>query len=374
MRVSAGIRPAFPRKDSRLTRSRRCRRASNLWSGPVHLIGGTGKLCGVRPRRASQNPQSHSERRRRAHARAVGLGVGWLIDRAVGDPQKGHPVALFGRLAVRLEKAAYADSRFAGAFYSGLLIGAVSGGAALVQRHTRGPVGTAAATAVATWAVLGGRSLAREGDVMAELLDHDDVAGARLRLSHLCSRDARQLSRAELARATVESLAENTSDAVVAPLFWGAVAGLPGLLGYRATNTLDAMVGYRSDRYVRFGWAPARLDDVLNLVPARVAAALAVGLAPVVGGSMWEALTAWREDAPAHPSPNAGPVEAAFAGALGVTLGGTNVYEGDVEHRGRLGEGRDVVAADVKRTARLSQAVGAASVILAASGAVVAGR
>ena len=131
-------------------------------------------------------------------------------------------------------------------------------------------------------------------------------------------------------RATVESVAENTSDAVVAPLLWGAVAGVPGLLGYRAVNTLDAMVGHLSARYARFGWASARADDVANAVPARVAALLAAAAAPVVGGEPRGALSAWRRDAHRHPSPNAGPVEAAFAGALGRRLGGSRLALADL--------------------------------------------
>ena len=143
-----------------------------------------------------------------------------------------------------------------------------------------------------------------------------------------------------MARAGVESLAENTSDAVVAPLFWGAVAGLPGLLGYRAVNTLDAMVGYRSARYARFGRVAARVDDVANLVPARLTAALTVLLAPLVGGRPADALRAWRRDASGHPSPNAGPVEATAAGALGLRLGGRTEYAYGVEDRPSLGDGR----------------------------------
>lgn len=197
------------------------------------------------------------------------------------------------------------------------------------------------------------------------------MPGARERLGHLCARDSTGLPAGELARASVESLAENTSDAVVAPLLWGAVAGVPGLLGYRAANTLDAMVGYRSDRYLRFGWASARLDDLLNLVPARVAAALTVAAAPLVGGRCVDAWRIWRRDGSRHPSPNAGPVEAATAGALGVTLGGSNVYDGESENRGTLGDGRVVVAADLTRSVRLSQAVGFAAMLVAVC---VAGR
>ena len=153
---------------------------------------------------------------------------------------------------------------------------------------------------------------------MHALLARDDLAGARRRLSHLAGRDPDGLGPDELARATVESVAENTSDAVVAPLLWGAVAGVPGLLGYRAVNTLDAMVGHRSPRYARFGWAAARLDDAGE--PGAGPGRRGPGdrcAAPAVGGRPAAAVRAWRRDAGRHPSPNAGPVEAAFAGALG---------------------------------------------------------
>src|SRR5581483_2550551 len=129
---------------------------------------------------------------------------------------------------------------------------------------------------------------------------------ARTRLPALCGRDPDGLSAAELARATVESVAENTSDAAVAPLLWGAVFGLPGLLGYRAVNTLDAMVGHKTARYARFGWAAARLDDVANLVPARATALLTAALAPAAGGSGRDALRTMSRDGGAHSSPNAG--------------------------------------------------------------------
>ena len=178
-------------------------------------------------------------------------------------------------------------------------------------------------------------------------------------------RDPTQLDAVQIARACVESLAENTSDAVVAPLLWGAAAGIPGLLGYRAVNTLDAMVGHRSPRYLRFGWAAARLDDGANWLPARLAGVLTALAAPLVGGSPGRARDTVRSDAGRHPSPNAGVVEAAFAGALDVRLGGVNVYAGEVEDRGTLGRGRTVVPADIARAARLARLVSAASALLA---------
>ena len=163
-----------------------------------------------------------------------------------------------------------------------------------------------------------------------------------------------------MARATIESVAENTSDAVVAPLLWGAVAGPAGLLGYRAVNTLDAMVGHRSPRYARFGWAAARLDDLANLVPARVTALLAATHDPR------PALRAWRRDAPHHPSPNAGAVEAAFAGALGVRLGGVNRYGDEVQDRGFLGDGRAPEPSDIGQATRLAERVSLMALALAA--------
>ena len=223
--------------------------------------------------------------------------------------------------------------------------------------------------AAVTWVTLGGASLRREGHRMAALLRDRDLASARMQLGHLCGRDPANLDEAELARATVESVAENTSDAVVAPLFWGAVAGVPGLLAYRAANTLDAMVGHRTERYSHFGWASARLDDVLNLAPARLTGALTVAVAPKVGGSRQEAWRTLRHDGHRHPSPNAGHCEAAAAGALGLRLGGTNVYTSGVEHRPYLGMGRIPRAFDIARANRLSAAVSTTAVVLLSAGA-----
>jgi adenosylcobinamide-phosphate synthase len=213
--------------------------------------------------------------------------------------------------------------------------------------------------------VLGGTSLAREGKAMEASLEAGDLEAARARLPHLCGRDPAALDAKELTRATVESIAENTSDAAVAPLFWGAVLGVPGLLAYRAVNTLDAMVGHRSPRYERFGWAAARLDDVANWLPARLTAALTVACAPVAGGSAAGALRIWRRDGAAHPSPNAGRCEASMAGALGVRLGGRNIYGNRVEERPALGDGPRPATADIARAVRLSRAVWLAATALA---------
>jgi adenosylcobinamide-phosphate synthase len=166
-----------------------------------------------------------------AVVRAAGLALGVVADAALGDPARGHPVAAFGRLVTGLERRLYADAVAPGAALVGLaLAGPVLGGIAVERLTRRRPLVGVVATAAATWAVLGGASLAREGDVMGRLLDDGDLPAARARLPHLCARDPSGLDGDGLARATVESLAENTSDAVVAPLLWGAVGGVPGLL------------------------------------------------------------------------------------------------------------------------------------------------
>ncbi|WP_242532562.1 cobalamin biosynthesis protein [Nocardioides sp. S5] len=300
-------------------------------------------------------------------SRALGLVVGHLADRRFGDPRRGHPVAIFGGVAAALERRTYADSRARGLLHLALLAGTAAGGGLGPELRTRNhPVTHTLVTAATTWTVLGGTSLAREARAVHDLLAADDLPGARQRLTHLVGRDTSTLDEAEVSRAVVESVAENTSDAVVAPLVWGALLGVPGLLGYRATNTLDAMVGHRGERYGRFGWASARLDDLLNLPGARLSGLLAAALAPTVGGRPSAALQAWRRDARRHPSPNAGVVEAAFAGALGVRLGGRNHYAHGTEDRVVLGDGPPPDRADIERAVRLADAVGTGAVVVAA--------
>ena len=207
------------------------------------------------------------KRRRAASARsrwplAAGLAAGVALDALLGDPRRGHPVAAFGRAAAALEARDYADSRGRGAAHVAACVLAVAAPAAILHRRTRGrPPCQAAAAALAVWAVTGARSLHHEAERIGLSLHHNDLASAREVLPSLCGRDPSQLDATEITRAVIESVAENTSDAVVAPLLWGAVAGIPGLVAYRAVNTLDAMVGYRSARYrqVRLGLgAPGR--------------------------------------------------------------------------------------------------------------------
>lgn len=305
-------------------------------------------------------------RQRRRRSAAAGLAVGYLLDTALGDPRRLHPVAGYGKAAAALERRTYSPTREAGLRYAAIAVGAPVLAATVATIVTRRrPFARAALVAATTWTVLGGASLRREAAALADELDAGDLAAARRRLPNLCGRDPSTLDGSELARATVESVAENTSDAVVAPLFWGAIAGLPGLVGYRVINTLDAMVGHRTERYQDFGAVCARADDVLNLVPSRITAALTTAAAPMVDGRPARAAWIWFRDGNQHPSPNAGQCEAAMAGALGVRLGGQNVYFGRLEDRPHLGDGPPPSAGDVRRAVRLSAAVGVAALALA---------
>jgi len=303
--------------------------------------------------------------------RAAGLLLGHLADRVFGDPRRYHPVAGFGRTAALLERHWYADSRARGVGYVLVLVGGATLAAVGAERSARHSVARTLLTAGVTWSVLGGRSLEREATTVHRLLDSGDIDGARKRLRHLVGRDTTTLTPPEIARAVIESVAENTSDAVVTPYFWGAVAGVPGLVAHRAANTLDAMVGHHNQRYENFGWAAARFDDLLGLIGARVSGALTVA----VGPDRRAALAAWRRDAHRHPSPNAGVIEACFAGALGLQLGGINTYYGDRrEHRALMGDGRHPAVADIPGTARLARTVARSAVLTAAAVCLARGR
>lgn len=306
---------------------------------------------------------------------AYGAAAGLLGDLLLGDPRRGHPVAAFGRAAAAVERMLWRDDRGRGALHTAVCVGGAVALGSLATRCARSsPAASVALTGATTWAVVGGTSLAREARAIGQALQTgtaEGVEAARARLPHLCGRDPQALDADGIARAVVESVAENTSDAVVGALVWGAVAGVPGLLGFRAVNTLDAMVGHRSPRYRRYGWASARLDDVAGWPGARLTAVLAAVAGPDPRG----AVRAWRADAAKHPSPNAGPVEASFAGALGVRLGGTLSYAGRVEHRPVLnGAGRPVAVADIDRAVRLSRRVGWLALGAGAAARIVAAR
>jgi len=299
---------------------------------------------------------------------ATSLVGGYVADIVFGDPRRLHPVAGFGALAQRAESVAYAPTRARGAAYTALLVASAALTGELAARAAaRAGASRALVLGVVTWAALGGRSLTRAADRLAGQVQAGELDAARATLPWLCGRDASDLDAGSLLRAAVESVAENTSDAVVGALLWGALAGPGGVMGYRAANTLDAMVGHRTERYRDFGWAAARLDDLVNWPAARLAVGLTALCAPVVDGTPTATWRVVRRDGAGHPSPNAGRAEAAFAGALGVRLGGPLSYAGVTETRPPIGDGPAPSADDVRRATRLSRAVGIAATLACAA-------
>jgi len=279
--------------------------------------------------------------------RPLGAAVGLALDRLLPEPPSAvHPVVLFAMVMTGLERRIHRDGRGMGLLHTlvGVALGLSAG--AIVR-----------STALATSSAVAGRALAASAADVGRALEAQDLVGARQLLPSLVGRDPDGLGPGEIARAVVESVAENTVDAVVAPAFWGALAGAPGALGYRSVNTLDSMVGHRSPRYANYGWASARLDDIVAWVPARLTAALVALVRPSAAGAVWSAV---RRQAPAHPSPNAGVAEAAFAAALGLRLGGLNRYGDRLEERPQLGTDRHPAVEDIGAAVQLSGDVTAA--------------
>lgn len=283
-------------------------------------------------------------------ANSTGAALGVLADLLLGEAGlQPHPVAVFGRIMRALEGVIYRDSRARGVLQAaaGTTLGAAAGW-------------TVRSTTASTYIGVAGRGLRLAAGEVAIALEAGDLPGARARLPALVGREPTGLDEQEIARAVVESVAENTVDAMVAPAMWAAIAGAPGVLGYRAINTLDAMIGHRSARYRHYGWASARLDDVAGWLPARLTAVLVAFVRPRSAVQVWRSV---RADAPGHPSPNAGVAEAAFAAALGLRLGGVNRYGERVEVRPPLGSGRPAQPADIERAVKLSGDVGKALVV-----------
>jgi adenosylcobinamide-phosphate synthase len=284
-----------------------------------------------------------------------------LIEALVGYPDRlvgaiGHPVTWIGALIARLDAGLNrADRspqarRISGVVSVAIVVAVAAAAALLVERTLLWlPLGILL-TAIAASTLTAQRSLYAHVAAVATALDRDGLAAGRVAVAKIVGRDPEMLDEAGVARAAIESLAENFSDGVVAPVFWMALVGLPGAAVYKAINTADSMIGHRTARHEAFGWAAARLDDLVNLPASRLAALLFVGAAALGGRAA--AAEAWRaviRDAPRHRSPNAGYPEAAFAGALGLALAGARIYGGVTVDDAIMGNGRrEATAADIR--------------------------
>lgn len=277
------------------------------------------------------------------------LGGLWL-DTALGEPRRAHPLIGFGRFARAIETGLHADSRARGLMAWLLAVVPLSAAAWWLQRQLfdYSPWAGLVYAAFALYLAIGLRSLDEHAAPVAAALQAGDLSAARVAVGRIVSRDVDALDGERVAAAATESVLENGNDAVFAALFWFAVFGPVGAVCYRLANTLDAMWGYRTPRYRRFGWAAARIDDLLNLIPARLTALTYTAL-----GHSATAWHCWRTQARYWDSPNAGPVMAAGAGALRVRLGGAAPYHGVWEERPWLGEGEAADAGSIRRALRL---------------------
>jgi len=267
-----------------------------------------------------------------------------VLDLVLGDPRAlPHPVVAIGRMISFLEpplRRLFPNERLAGVALLVTTVGVSYAGAALLLL---------AASAIApdagfvlglylAWVSLAARSLHVESGKVAKALERDDLPGARLALSYIVGRETEQLDETEIVRGAVETVAENTGDGVIAPLCYLMLGGPALAFAYKAVNTLDSMVGYKNERYLRFGWASARFDDLANFLPARLTALLMVLAAPICALSGKDAWRIMRRDCRNHSSPNSGFPEAAAAGALGVRLGGANRYFGALVEKPTIGD------------------------------------
>lgn len=286
------------------------------------------------------------------------MALALILDQVLGDPAwLFHPIVAFGGLISRLEKVLLkpGDSgrlkKRKGLILVLCLLAAAIIPSLLILHFSQGWLRFAITAWLFYWA-LALRTMAREAHSVYEALLNWDLAKARQRVARIVGRDTAGLDEEGVAKACIESVAESSSDGVMAPLFWGLLLGPAGAMAYKAVNTMDSMVGYRNDRYEDYGWAAAKLDDVLNFIPARLTALFAALTAWAVGGQVSQSLRAWQDNHNKQPSPNSGHPEAAFAGALNVRLGGSATYGGVykakplIHPQGEMAGAKDIVRAN----------------------------
>ena len=285
----------------------------------------------------------------------ITAAAAFLIDALLGDPRSNfHPVVLIGKLISSLEKILRRelDSPSQKIFKGGLLVAtvvavsfAVGYGIELLSREIPSLTAQIFIQALTLSFMISPRTLGDAAREIYQLLEVENLTEARRKVGWIVGRDTQNLNEAEVARATVETVAENTVDGIISPLFYFAVGGLPLAVAYRAINTMDSMLGYRNEKYLHFGRVAARLDDVANFVPARLTAILFLGATALLGLDVRNAFAMMKRDASKHPSPNGGWAEATVAGALNIRLGGTNYYFGQPHFRAYMGDPNEILEA-----------------------------
>ncbi len=267
-----------------------------------------------------------------------------ILDLLLGDPRSfPHPVKYIGRVALWLEPRvlrSIRNPRVAGVWAAAIVVLGTAAVTALAI-HAAGMASPLLGALVSTFFIYAGiaaRDMVQHSYAVYHALENGTLAEARQRVAMICGRDTERLDQADVSRATVESVAENMVDGVIAPLFFVVLGGPVALMAYKAASTLDSTFGYKNERYLEFGWASARLDDVVNFVPARLAAILTPLAAAILGQRSVSAWQVFLRDGSKHPSPNAGQAEAAVAGALGIQLGGLSFYGGESSHKPTLGD------------------------------------
>ena len=300
------------------------------------------------------------------------IAVAWGLDVLLGDPENvPHPVRGIGRIITALEL--WSRKKIANARYAGMLVGIIVPVIAYVCTAAIiwlcGLVNmwlAAAASMLLIYTTLSSRCLSDEARAILRLLQAGDIVNARKQLSRIVGRDTNELDENGIARATIETVSENSVDGIIAPLFYAVIGGAPLAMAYKAINTLDSMVGYKDDRYREFGWFSARIDDAANFIPAR----LCLIIIPIATLAFWpgravKALRAILRDGAKNPSPNAGYPEAGFAGALGVQLGGDTMYKGVVHQKQFLGDKeKDIEVEDIGKSMRLMWVVSCATLVI----------
>ncbi len=281
-----------------------------------------------------------------------------ILDLLIGDPKnRFHPVYYVGKTITGLEKLfiKYGSGPNAKRLMGVLLLFTVLtislfAVALTMWAGTMVPYGREAVSVVWIWVVISPRNLKKSAIQIATLIKEGDIKGSRNRLSMLVSRDTSSLDETEISRATIETVAENSVDGLIAPLLFALIGGPYWAVAYRVVNTLDSMVGYKSEKYIDFGWASAKVDDLLNFIPARLSRYLFAASSMLINGRGFETLTNSFTYGKKHDSPNSGIPEASMAGALDLRLGGPAIYYGELEKREYLGDGRNPRPSDILRS------------------------